>query len=524
MPKLIATQLSFQLDSGEWLFKELNFNLAPGLTGLIGRNGVGKSLLVSLLLGKQAPTKGTVTCQQNIANYSQLPSELLHSSQRISDYLGITEKLQALKEIEQGSFQQQYFDLIGDDWQIAENTSEKLKHIGISADLTSFCHQLSGGQLALLQLYRLFKQQPSILILDEPSNHLDSAGKAWLINEIKQFKGKLLVVSHDRALLREMDNIYHLTGLGLQLYKGGYEEFFTQSTMQMNALHRQINNLKSKQKLIVKEGQKNREKAQQRESKGHRLRASGSQSKILLDAKKDKATKALSALKISSQNQQNRNQHKLDQLVAKQETIKPQTLYFQQVDQGKKRTLLTLSQCQLHYGSKQPITFTLNQTEKIALKGRNGCGKSTLLKAIKGQHQDYSGYLTLNSNTVYLDQHFSLLSTNLSMLELLQQQCQNLNSSDARTLLAGIGFRKNSVYRKVHHLSGGEKMKLAMLVVSHQAESPLLLLDEPDNHLDIESKQLLASTLKGYAGSFILVSHDSDFIAESNVDRIIELT
>ena len=105
------------------------------------------------------------------------------------------------------------------------------------------------------------------------------------------------------------------------------------------------------------------------------------------------------------------------------------------------------------------------------------------------------------------------------MLENMLEHCAGMLENDARTLLAGIGFRRDSVFRQASQLSGGEKMKLAMLIVSHQPESPLLLLDEPDNHLDLDSKILLADALRNYQGAFIIVSHDTDFVAESGVTQ-----
>ncbi len=167
------------------------------------------------------------------------------------------------------------------------------------------------------------------------------------------------------------------------------------------------------------------------------------------------------------------------------------------------------------------MSFTLSHVERCYLQGDNGCGKSTLLKAIQGAHTDYTGTVKLNVDTVYLDQHFGLLEIESTLLESLLKRSDGLTESDARILLAGIGFRRDAVYRKVVCLSGGEKMKLAMLIVSHIAHSPLLLLDEPDNHLDIESKQILAAALNDYRGAFILVSHDGDFVAEVGVNKTI---
>ncbi|MEZ8739038.1 ATP-binding cassette domain-containing protein [Photobacterium swingsii] len=523
MPALFTHKLSFQFDTGEWLFRNINFSLTDRLTGMVGRNGVGKSVFLSLLLGETSPTLGKVTCQAKIAHYSQLPSDLLASKQQIADYLGIKEKLIALRAIEQGSCEQRDFDLIGEDWGIEAQTLSVLKALRIDARLDDYCHALSGGQLALLQLHLLFQSDADILLLDEPSNHLDSQGRAWLIEQLDQFDGQVLLISHDRDLLRHVDAIYQLTGLGLGYFKGNYDVFLAQSSAKSEALDKKISYLSAEQKRLERQAQASKEKAQQREAHGNKLRNTGSQPKILLDAMKDKAGQSRSAAVTNQQNQQERNLDKLQALKKQREQLKPQTLYLQQSSVVKKRSLLNIEKCRLKYGRGNPLSFTLSHAERCYLQGDNGCGKSTLLKAIQGVHSDYTGSVKLNVDTVYLDQHFGLLEHENTLLESLLKHCDGLTESDARILLAGIGFRRDAVYRKLECLSGGEKMKLAMLIVSHAAHSPLLLLDEPDNHLDIESKQILSAALNDYKGAFILVSHDGDFVAEVGINKTIAM-
>ncbi|MGF1735390.1 ATP-binding cassette domain-containing protein [Photobacterium satsumensis] len=537
-PVLLTQQLSFQLDTGEWLFEDINFSLNHRLTGLVGRNGVGKSVFFSLLLGKLAPTRGHVTRQGKVAYYSQLPSELLGTALSIAQYLGVSEKILALKAIELGSCDPKHFEVIGEDWDVESRTKQLLATLRISPDLDAYCHTLSGGQMALLQLHQLFESDADILLLDEPSNHLDREGRHWLIEKMKQFEGQVLLISHDRALLRHVEGIYQLTSLGLRFFKGDYDAFHEQSTTQSEALDKQISGLKSEQKRLERQAQANKEKAQQRESQGNRLRRSGSQPKILLDAMKDKAGRSRSAAVTNQQNLMERNQAKLNTLTQQQEVLKPQAMYLQQSTQAKKNTLLSVEDCQLEFGSKTLISFSLAQTERCYVQGGNGCGKSTLLKAIHeksghekaghikashGAHSSYSGVIKTQVETVYLDQHFGLLDLDDSMLDSLMKHCRGMTESDARILLAGIGFRRDSVYRKVAYLSGGEKMKLSMLLVSHRPHLPLLLLDEPDNHLDIDSKHLLAMALKAYKGAFLLVSHDEDFVAEVGINKCILL-
>ncbi|WP_061018279.1 ATP-binding cassette domain-containing protein [Vibrio splendidus] len=519
MPTILANNLSFQLNTGEWLFKDITFNLSTRLTGLVGRNGAGKSLLLSLLVGQKQPTTGSVSRQGSIGFYSQLPSELLDSEINIADFLGITEKLNALQAIEQGSCEIQHFNIVGDDWDLQESIQQLLATLKITSELTTPCNTLSGGQLALLQLHRLFTSNHDILILDEPSNHLDSDGRNWLLEQCQLFEGKILIVSHDRSLLRNMEGIYHLNSLGLRFYKGNYDDYFKQMSSQSEALDKQIAHHQSEKKRLERQAQANKEKAQQRESQGNRLRKSGSQPKILLDAMKDKAGQSQAASAISQRNLIDQNQHKLQSLKEQKERLKPQALYLQQSNSKKKNALLTVEDCRLDYGSGAAIHFSLSQGEQCYLTGANGCGKSTLLKAIHNEHTNYTGIIKRLGSTVYLDQHFGLLDTHDTMFDSLMIHSDELTESDVRTLLAAIGFRRDSVYRKVAHLSGGEKMKLAMLIVSHKQDSPLLLLDEPDNHLDIDSKQILASALREYRGAFILVSHDVDFVEEVGVSQ-----
>jgi ATPase subunit of ABC transporter with duplicated ATPase domains len=156
--------------------------------------------------------------------------------------------------------------------------------------------------------------------------------------------------------------------------------------------------------------------------------------------------------------------------------------------------------------------------DKIHLVGENGSGKSTLMKVILGELKPTNGIINSRAKIFYCDQHFSLLGTQLTMLECMERNCIDLNETNLRTILAVAGFRGDKVYTQVNQLSGGEKMKLMILIASHQSELPLLLLDEPDNHLDIESKTVLANALNEFNGSFVLISHDQYLV--SHIEHI----
>jgi ATPase subunit of ABC transporter with duplicated ATPase domains len=200
-------------------------------------------------------------------------------------------------------------------------------------------------------------------------------------------------------------------------------------------------------------------------------------------------------------------------LSEKLEQIKAQKFHFQSAQMASK-ALVNAIECELPFAHCAKQTFIVHSSDKLALKGENGAGKTTLLKLILKQISPVSGELSINTPTFYLDQHFGFLEPQKTALESIVDNCDGVLQEQARTLLAGIGFRRESVHRRVEQLSGGEKMKLSMLIVTHQPNSPLLLLDEPDNHLDLSSKQLLAQALFNYQGAFLLVSHDSHFVEE----------
>lgn len=516
MPLLQANKISYQFDNGELLFDQLSCILNHRRVGLIGRNGIGKSLLTALLTKTITPTEGRVELYTNVASYSQLPSELLSSELTISQYLRVDAILDALTRIESGDCDEKWFDIVGEQWQLRQALSEQLTALGLPDDPHFPCQQLSGGQLARLQLWQLFESQAGLLVLDEPSNHLDSHAREWLRQQIRSYPGAILLISHDRQLLREMEHIWELSTLGLTEYGGNYDFYRRQKELESEAVERQIVSVQKEQKRLEQQAQSNREKADQRAAQGNKIRRQGGQPKVFLNGFRSMATAAASNRLKNETSRRDLLQAKAQDLQARQERLKPQKMHLNASNKSGNK-LVTMTKAVLPVGDSQPIDLQLTAKGRLRLSGRNGCGKSTLLHVIAGTRNLIGGEMRVNGNVFYLDQHFGLLDESRSMLDNMRLFCAGLLESDARTLLAGIGFRRDSVFRLVRQLSGGEKMKLAMLVVGHQAESPLLLLDEPDNHLDLDSKRLLAQTLKDYQGAYILVSHDDEFVVECGV-------
>ncbi|MGI9273541.1 MAG: ATP-binding cassette domain-containing protein [Endozoicomonas sp.] len=517
MPILQTNKLSYQFDNGEFLFRGLSLRLKARRVGLVGRNGVGKSILTSILARQRLPSDGSVSLNATTESFSQLPTELIHSDLTLTQFLEVEEILTALKQVESGSSEAQWFDIIGERWQLETELAELLSELGLPINLQMPCRDLSGGQLSRLQLWKLFQSDAELLILDEPSNHLDSSAKQWLIKQMSLFSGHILLISHDRLLLRQMEQIWELNSLGLHQYGGNYDYEAIKKQNQI-AIERQMTNVKRDQKKLRIQTQLNREKMEKRASQGNKVRRQGSQPKVLLDAMRDRATSRASSRLKNELNREEMLRQKAFMLQKRQEQLKELKIHLQQ-GSSQKASLAYALNCVLPYGSGLPVSFTLSPASKVHVQGNNGSGKSTLLKVLLGELQPLAGELTTNGPFYYLDQYFGVLKDGLSLLENMQHLCTGLMETDARTLLAGIGFRKDNAYRFAHQLSCGEKMKLAMLIVSHQPDLPVLLLDDPDNHLDLDSKEILAGALSRFEGAFMLVSHDQDFVEGCGVNE-----
>ena len=525
MQSLHIHNLSYQHPDGYVQFKQLNFSIHEKLTAIIGANGSGKSILVSILANQQQPSTGHVEFSGTrlVVSQQQLSDRYLQdSSSTIAQLLGIDKKLAALARISQGSIAEADFALVGDDWLCEQNYQQQLLSLAIKAPLNTPISHLSPGQQRCLTLYCALQAQPDLLLLDEPSNHLDHAAKQWLITQLYAFKGLVVIVSHDRELLDHCGAIIELTNLGSHYETGNYQHFCQQKLRQQTALTKQINHLAKEQKKHQQQTQINHEKAQQRAAKGVKHRRSASQPKVMLDFKKNSAQASKGANeRLASA--------KLDELAKKQQQLKQQLpesiepkLKFKQPTSNKR--LLFIDKLCLPYGcSKNPITLQINSGDKLHIAGSNGSGKSTLLRMISESAKSSTATaIQLNSKVLYIDQHCSFLTATDSLVKALALHCE-LERQTIRHLLANIGFKSDNVYRPINQLSGGEKMQLAMLIAAQNAADSLLLLDEPDNHLDLANKQHLAKSLADFTGSFILVSHDKMFVQQASLTNQITL-
>ncbi|ENU91642.1 hypothetical protein F971_02734 [Acinetobacter vivianii] len=509
----IVSNLSLELAQHK-LFDQLSFQLPlHQFCGLIGRNGQGKSLLMSLLhrQSTELAYSGQISWQCPHQHLAQLQRVQANT---IAQALDIEDLYQCFERIQQGTASFNDYDRVEHLWHLPTEWQQLLESAGLPITLDTPTQHLSEGQKTKLALCRLFLLKDHYLLLDEPSNHLDTQGRQWLIEQMAQHPTGGLMISHDRQLLSHVQGIFALNQLGLHYYGGNYTLYQQQHQLQVEALSHAVQQEKRELKQLKEQQHQSQMKAQKRKKTGEKLRASGSQAPILLDAKKEQSEQSLSHLRKQQSKQLADAKDELQQKQTQLEHLKSQSFEFTQTT-GKSGEILRCQQLQLTYAKTQPIDLALSAGEKLHLIGANGTGKSTLLKTLQGL-TPLAGEIYCKVSAVYLDQNLSLLNENLSAVEYLCGIDSNLNAQQARTLLGNLQIRRDKALSPLTKLSGGERLKVALLGLKQQAVE-LLLLDEPENHLDIESRELLAQAIRSFNGAVILVSHDESFVEECGI-------
>jgi ATP-binding cassette subfamily F protein 3 len=492
---------------GETLFDQISFRLAKGdHVGLIGKNGAGKSTLLKLMTLENQPTSGSFALEKN-CKIGYLPQDLDFDNGRSvleEAYLAFEEikkveirqeEIHKIMEETQDFESQSYmevldelnelnnrFEMIGG-YHYQSQTEKILLGLGFTMnDLNASTDTFSGGWRMRIELAKLLLKDNDILLLDEPTNHLDIESIIWLEQFLKNFKGALVMVSHDRMFLDQITN------------------------RTIEILHQRIFDFKkpySKYMEIRKElrtqqlaAQKNQEKQiQQTEKLIERFRA-----------KSSKASMAQSLIKKLD---------KIDRIEIDPEESRKIKFEFS-ISHQPGKIILEAKDISKSFGDKHvldSVNIDIERGEKIAFVGQNGQGKSTLAKILVGEleskgkvrlgHNVQIGYFAQNQST-YLD-------GKKTVLESAQDSATPENRIKVRDLLGAFLFPGDAVDKKVHVLSGGERNRLALCKLLLQPFN-VLVMDEPTNHLDIASKNVLKEALKKFKGTLILVSHDRDFV------------
>ena len=497
------------------ILKDVSFHMNEyDKTALVGINGSGKTTLIRIIMNELDKDSGNISLNKGVS-VGYLPQNAIIDSDATiyEEVLKVKEALisdeQALRDMEKemGDVKGRELEALMEDYhkleeafdraggyRIASDISGTLKGLGFSEEeFGKPVNTLSGGQKTRVALSKLLVGTPDMIILDEPTNHLDMNSIIWLENYLLNYKGAVLIVSHDRYFLdRIVDHVVELDCGVCTSFTGNYSDYAAKKEIirvsQLNAYLNQQRDIKHQQEVIEKLRSFNREKSIKRaDSRAHMLE------KIELI---DKPTENNNSMQI---------------------VLSPR------IESGK--NVLDVTDLTKAYDHRlfSDINFSLRRGDHVAIIGDNGTGKTTILKIINNIVSADSGEIKLGTNVCigYYDQEHHVLHDDKTIFEEISDDFPTLTNTEIRNMLAAFLFTGDDVFKPIHNLSGGEKgrVSLAKLMLS---EANLLILDEPTNHLDITSKEILENALNNYTGTLLYVSHDRYFINRT-ADRILEL-
>ena len=497
------------------ILKDVSFHMNEyDKTALVGINGSGKTTLIRIIMNELDKDSGNISLNKGVS-VGYLPQNAIIDSDATiyEEVLKVKEALmsdeQTLRDMEKemGDVKGRELEALMEDYhkleeafdraggyRIASDISGTLKGLGFSEEeFNKPVNTLSGGQKTRVALSKLLVGTPDMIILDEPTNHLDMNSIIWLENYLLNYKGAVLIVSHDRYFLdRIVDHVVELDCGVCTSFTGNYSDYAAKKEIirvsQLNAYLNQQRDIRHQQEVIEKLRSFNREKSIKRaDSRAHMLE------KIELI---DKPTENNNSMQI---------------------VLSPR------IESGK--NVLDVTDLTKAYDHRlfSDINFSLRRGDHVAIIGDNGTGKTTILKIINNIVSADSGEIKLGTNVCigYYDQEHHVLHDDKTIFEEISDDFPTLTNTEIRNMLAAFLFTGDDVFKPIHNLSGGEKgrVSLAKLMLS---EANLLILDEPTNHLDITSKEILENALNNYTGTLLYVSHDRYFINRT-ADRILEL-
>lgn len=497
---------------------------------LIGNNGVGKSTLLKIIAKELQPSEGILKVETQAYYIPQAFGQYNHLS--IAEALQIDEKLNALKDILNGSVSEENFSLLNEDWTIEERCKEALNYWNLSdLDLSQKVGALSGGQKTKVFMAGISIHQPELILLDEPTNHLDITGRNILYDFIENTKSALIIVSHDRKLLNILNTICELNKIGIKVYGGNYDFYRAQKEMEFNALNQDIH---SKEKALRKAKEKERETLERQQKLDIRAKKNVGKAglpKIVSNTWRNRAER--SSAKISGVHEEKIGGIKEELQSLRSSLSKTDLMKFRfdniKLHRGKK--LFVAKNINFGYEDaaklwKENLNLEIVSGERVAIKGLNGSGKTTLLKIISGNLTPQIGTVFIAENkSIYIDQDYSLIDNNINIYEQAQQfNTTALLEHEVKIRLNRFLFAKDDWDKSCKALSGGERMRLMLCCLSIGNQSPdVIILDEPTNNLDIQNIEILTSAIHDYQGTLLVISHDEMFLEQINIERMVEL-
>ena len=493
------------------LFKNVNFSIdANARIGLIGPNGVGKTTLLKIMTSEEEATHGEFTINKNIAvgyiaqenalgesktiweEMLSVFAPLINMSQKIADLqkkmAASPQNAELLKQYDQLQFD---FEQQGGYTYQADIKSILNGFNFPEATWSKKIGSLSGGEKTRLAFVKLLLRKPPLLLLDEPTNYLDLDTLDWLENYLKSYTGAILVVSHDQYFLDNLaTQIFELQFGKLTVFKGNYSAYVAE---------RQLRN-------------RQQEEAYEKQ-----------QEKIKKD--EEFIQKNIVRAKTTKRAQSRRKQlEKMDRITPPKHKNKVRINFTSERPSGKE--VLILRNLTIGYPGKtmvHDISLQINKGDRVAVIGQNGIGKSTLLKTIMKKLKPQNGAIKYGAalDVGYYDQELQLLDPTKTVIDTVWDRHKTMPEKDVRSILASFLFTAKDIDKTVGQLSGGQKARLTLTVLSLEHNN-FLLMDEPTNHLDLEAKEVLEKALQDFDGTLLFVSHDRYFINQL-ANKIVEI-
>lgn len=527
---LTLQNITYQHPNKDPLFSGINLTAGKSeKIALIGNNGTGKSTLLKIIAGIVPAASGTLTAHEAICYVPQHFGQYNHLT--IAQALRIDKKLNALHRTLAGDIDETTLNDLNEDWSIEERVAAAFTYWQLNEQNTNdIIGTFSGGEKTKIFLAGILIHQPGIILMDEPSNHLDSNSRELLYNYIRSAKETMIIVSHDRTLLNSLTTTCELTRSGIRTYGGNYDFYKVQKKAGEQAL---IQKVQTREKELRKAKTTEREaieRKQKQDARGRKKQDQAGVPTIMLNTLRNNAEKSTSKLQHTHSEKIAAISEELSQSRKELEVLAQMKLNLDNSSLHKGKVLINATAVNIQFRQhplwQHPKSFQVISGERIAIKGPNGSGKTTLIKIMLGQEIPDEGTIQRTGFTsVYIDQDYSLIRPDNTIYE--QAAFFNktgLQEHEIKIRLSRFLFSKTQWNNPCATLSGGEKMRLLLCCLTIQNQSPdVLILDEPTNNLDIENVDILLNAIRDYEGTVIIVSHDTGFLNELHITKVLPL-